>query len=583
MPLIRLFHLLIFCLLTSVMFAQTEGHQQLRVKNASLPSMVRGGSIDIPYPILYVHGLVGSDATWQEMSDWLESVLGGAIDLEFCLNADGSLSTSDASDDIESFIPGNLEAGNQYIINFNCAASGNCASSGSLSQSNQSGVYKQGEAIGMAIDAILDATGRSKVILLGHSMGGVACRQYLQNDDHWQSTTHRVAKLVTSGSPHVGFDLGSKLGKWGGLFEGIDTDSEAMRDLKNEHTGLFTSTPGVFFWGGEEDQDYMYDDIFYWWNVDVNCNGNTGEQVTGLNERNMYTDLEFASLFDTYDLVVSDASADLNFTGETTGGEDLCAVLNLGWNADFRCESWGWDVPGGVTLGHNELPEQLIETLWALDEADDYVNSYEVNLNQWYTGFLTPQATSSDGYNGYNGPYASDWDDFIISIPSSGGTLTVSAEFDGIAEGADILIYEVSSGQYIASIANVDAFETLNTTVAGGQYIIEFNHEVSNSDAFGQYFFQATLNQSNSVEEGDLSDVLLTVWPNPATDIIQFNTSLPSSSSRCIELFDAQGKKMYEMMNTSKTSIDVSSFPKGSYTLVFRTENEIVSQQVVVE
>ena len=166
---------------------------------------------------------------------------------------------------------------------------------------------------------------------------------------------------------------------------------------------------------------------------------------------------------DTYDLVVSDASADVNFTGETTGGEDLCAVLNLGWNGDYHCESWGWDVPGGVTLGHNELPEQLTETLWALDEADDYINSYEVNLNQWYTGFLTPQSTSSDGYNGYNGPYASDWDDFIVSVPSSGGTLTVSAEFDGVAEGADLLIYEVNSGEYIASIASVGAFETLNT------------------------------------------------------------------------------------------------------------------------
>jgi pimeloyl-ACP methyl ester carboxylesterase len=583
MPLIRLFHLLAFCVLTSCMFAQTDGQQQLRVKNATFASMNRGGDLHIPYPILYVHGLVGSDATWQEMSDWLESALGEAIDLEFSLNADGSLYTSDASDDVESFIPGNLEAGNQYIINFNCAASGNCASSGSLSQSNQAGIYKQGEAIGMAIDAILDATGRSKVILLGHSMGGVACRQYLQNNEHWQGTTHRVAKLVTSGSPHVGFDLGSKLGKWGGLFEGIDSDSEAMRDLKNEHTGFGTSTPGVFFWGGEEDQDYMYDDIFYWWNVDVNCNGSTGEEVVGLNERSMYNDLEFAGLFDTYDLVVTDASADYNFTGETTGGEDLCAVLNYGWTGDFHCESWGWDVPGGVTLGHNELPEQLIETLWALDEADDYVNSYEVNLNQWYTGFLTPQAISSDGYQGYNGPYASDWDDFIISIPLSGGTLTVSAEFDGVAEGADFLIYEVNSGQYIASIENVDAFETLNTTVTGGQYIIEFNENVSYSDAFGQYFFQATLNQSNSVEEDDLSDVLLTVWPNPATDIIQFNTNLPSSSSRCIELFDAQGKKMYEMMNTSKTTIDVSSFPKGSYTLVFHSQEHVVTRKIAIQ
>jgi hypothetical protein len=218
-----------------------------------------------------------------------------------------------------------------------------------------------------------------------------------------------------------------------------------------------------------------------------------------------------------------------------------------------------------------------------LDEADDYVNSYEVNLNQWYTGFLTPQAISSDGYQGYNGPYASDWDDFIISIPLSGGTLTVSAEFDGVAEGADFLIYEVNSGQYIASIENVAAFETLNTTVTGGQYIIEFNENVSYSDAFGQYFFQATLNQSNSVEEDDLSDVLLTVWPNPATDIIQFNTNLPSSSSRCIELFDAQGKKMYEMMNTSKTTIDVSSFPKGSYTLVFHSQEHVVTRKIAIQ
>ena len=64
MPLIRLTHLLIFCLLTSWMFAQTDGNPQHRIKNPTLPSMVRGGGVAIPYPILYVHGLVGSDATW---------------------------------------------------------------------------------------------------------------------------------------------------------------------------------------------------------------------------------------------------------------------------------------------------------------------------------------------------------------------------------------------------------------------------------------------------------------------------------------------------------------------------------------
>ena len=160
--------------------------------------------------------------------------------------------------------------------------------------------------------------------------------------------------------------------------------------------------------------------------------------------------------------------------------------------------------------------------------------------------------------------------------------MTVSAEFDGVAEGADLLIYEVNSGEYIASIASVGAFENLNTAVTGGQYIIEFNHEVSSADAFGQYFFQATLNQTNSVDAEERATELL-VWPNPATDVIHFSTELPSSLIRRIALFDAQGKQVYELLNASSSTIDVSSFPKGSYTLVFDAKDAVISRQVVIE
>ena len=67
---------------------KTVGHQQVQIKNPTRPSMTRGGNVNFPYPTLYVHGLVGSDATVQEMSEWRESALGEAINLEFCLNAD---------------------------------------------------------------------------------------------------------------------------------------------------------------------------------------------------------------------------------------------------------------------------------------------------------------------------------------------------------------------------------------------------------------------------------------------------------------------------------------------------------------
>lgn len=564
--------------------AQPVEVESQRVRGLQSNGSVRGGDTQIPYPILYLHGLVGSSASWQEMSEWLADAIGDPVDLEFCLNADGSLYSSDAADDIDSFIPSNLESANQYIINFNCNASGTCSSSGSLSlsQSNQAGIYKQGEAIGMAIDAVLDATGKSKVILLGHSMGGVACREYLQNTDHWPFATHRVAKLITSGSPHVGFDLGSKLFKIPGLFAGIDTDSEAFRDLKNEHTGFLTSTPGVYFWGGQEDQDYMYDDIFYWWNVDVNCNGSIGEQVEGLNERSLYTDLEFASIYDTYDLVVSTTSADYNFIGENTGGEDLCSVLFNGWGGDFHCESWGWDVPGGATLGHNELPEQLLETLWALDEADDYVNSYEVEFNQWYTGFLTPQSFSGDGYDGYSGPYLSDWDDFIITVPSAGGTLNIFAEFDTESQGADFLLYDVSASEYINWIDNVGAVETLSTSVDGGQYIIEFNHEITSSEGFGQYFFQVTLDQTNSTQQ-TTGHSAISVWPNPASDFITVGCEMSESSFFEFIILDVRGSERFISSGRFNTPLDISKFPKGCYSLIIKTNDFSESRKLILE
>lgn len=574
----------IFLLLTwaIALEAQPSALNSQKARGLQSHGSIRGGDTQIPYPILYVHGLVGSSASWQEMSDWIADAIGEPVDLEFCLNADGSLYSSDAADDIESFIPVNLESANQYIINFNCNALGTCSTNGSLSQSNQAGIYKQGEAIGMAIEAILDATGKSKVVLLGHSMGGVACREYLQNTDHWPFSTHRVAKLITSGSPHVGFDLGSKLFKTPGLFLGIDTDYEAFRDLKNEHSGFLTSTPGVYFWGGQEDQDYMYDDIFYWWNVDVNCNGSIGEQVEGLNERSMYTDLEFASIYDTYDLVVSSSSADYNFTGENTGGEDLCSVLANGWGGGFHCESWGWDVPGGATLGHNELPEQLLETLWALDEADDYVNSYEVELNQWYAGFLTPQSFSGDGYNGYSGPYAVDWDDFILEVPTAGGTLVVSAEFDQVSEGGNLLIYDVNSGEYINWIENVGATETLNTSVEGGEYIIEFNHNIAAADGFGQYFFLATLDQANSIEQTQ-RETALCIWPNPASHFIQLDFKKSVESIKEIRLIDAQGTVFQTAQTLASKTLDISAFPSGTYTLVIQTDSAVFTEKVVIQ
>lgn len=56
-----------------------------------------------------------------------------------------------------------------------------------------------GEGIARRIDDVLAATGAQQLILVGHSMGGLASRAYLR-----RYGTSKVAKLVTLGTPHQG-------------------------------------------------------------------------------------------------------------------------------------------------------------------------------------------------------------------------------------------------------------------------------------------------------------------------------------------------------------------------------------------
>ncbi|MFZ4708162.1 MAG: esterase/lipase family protein [Bacteroidales bacterium] len=63
-------------------------------------------------------------------------------------------------------------------------------------ESNQAAIAKQGYGLKLAIDMIKNRTGSNKVILVCHSMGGLAAREYIRtyyNND--------IAKIVTIGTP----------------------------------------------------------------------------------------------------------------------------------------------------------------------------------------------------------------------------------------------------------------------------------------------------------------------------------------------------------------------------------------------
>lgn len=63
-------------------------------------------------------------------------------------------------------------------------------------------IDRYAEGIAQRIDEVLAATGAPQVILVGHSMGGLASRAYLRRYGQ-----HQVARLITLGSPHHGSRL----------------------------------------------------------------------------------------------------------------------------------------------------------------------------------------------------------------------------------------------------------------------------------------------------------------------------------------------------------------------------------------
>lgn len=144
------------------------------------------------YPILFVHGWTADSRTWDAFTGEAVSYYGWSYGgrLDYCLNPDGNQSTSDGY--YQSFVnTSNLGVGDYYTVNFDISADGvlfvgNDGIPFNDDHSNQAAIVKQGWAVGDAIETVLDLTGAEKVILAGHSMGGLANREYLQNPENWQ-------------------------------------------------------------------------------------------------------------------------------------------------------------------------------------------------------------------------------------------------------------------------------------------------------------------------------------------------------------------------------------------------------------
>lgn len=524
-------------------------------------------NIKLPYPIIFIHGLNSSAETFSTttfsfLTPQYGLVNGGRFD--YCLNFDGNYSTANtnfyptANADIAVF-SGTWIAGDFYYVNFDTGIDGAFSPSSSASnqvQSNQSAVVKQGRAIRDAIIRVRQLTGRDKVILMGHSMGGLAAREYLQNTNLWlPDGNHHVAKLVTTGTPHGGSNASISI--LNTVFANINNQSEAVRDLRE--TYFYSGSPGVYLYGGTESNTVCDDMLsFYFTNVDVNCNGSIGNNVVGLNSKTLYNNLDYACIIGT--------SNPLN------GGDGVVDDQNASLATYYSLP-----VPQNtfsVSVSHTNLPAQVYENMQGLDEPNEYLLAYKIGFDSTYTGFTTMQPA---------GGYSYDFDDYKFTVTGN-NVVTVNVANIGLTNLVARIVETNTNNIAAAYQSSGSSSITFTQTLSSGNYYLEIFGTPTSSSYLSPYNF--TLSKTPStIGINELTEKLnnISIYPNPSKNQLTIDSDIYNSEMK-IEIYNTLGQEVYSTtLTNSKTTIDISQLSSNVYLMKLISDSSFTYKKFVKE
>ena len=501
------------------------------------------------YPIIFIHGLNSDDTTWDQFVNFLNTgniAWGNKQTFHITLNSDHN-STLYENDVIEA--PGNIFSPETHLfaINFHVYLDNegvwhfyeNETLLTPDSQSNESSIYKQGGALGRAIKSILNKTQAEKVVLVTHSMGGLAAREYLQRIENGQpkwwvypdeTEGHRVAKLVTTGTPH----LGSNAVRLGSV-KGINPISEAARDLTYDYNNISAppnlSDNGVYLFGGMESQIpinlFPFGTFF---NRDVNCNSITDE-ILGINSN----------------IAVKEDNPSMPLPANA----EYTWIVSVEGDIAVRSDRQYLQNKGdtlNVALTHGKEPKDAYSLVRALDEPDEPNNAYKIQVGKTYNGFTTFQPNFSPG--------DTDW--FKFDLNESGFiSLTVS---NVITRGTDV----TTSIQLFAGNNLTNPLVSGNNN--GGLSTIQINSPNLGSD---EYFIKIL----GTPEEGG--------WQNPYTlklDFIGLPTNFVVSPS--ISAIFADGSSATDLNAEIRDSAG-NFIPNASNPVTFTITSGAQSAQLV--
>jgi len=527
-----------------------------------------------PYPIIFLHGLVSSDNTWTQA---ITALSGSAKVFDVCLDHGGNRATASLTNDISiiGWRDGTSTASPNrlYVMNFDNTrfqTSGHSAHT----LSNQSAIYKQGIALKEMIRAVLTIENASKVILIGHSMGGLEIREYLQRGydgttngrgsnwvDQSSSSGHSVAHVVTLGTPHLGSNHSG--GILSLILSGIDESSEACRDLR--FTTPTTPTAPYLFGGNES----AYSWIPQPYNKDVNCNGSQVDLISGLNSGTSFNPAMSLPSNIWYTWITS------NYLGRN---EDGLVDLSCQWLYSGTTITPQSADTLLLNVHHIDEPNNTAAIIRGIDEPANFNYAYDISISSVIKGFIT----YGMNHNSY------DKDVFKFTATNNGAKdVTVK----NTNSGTDSLyVYDGTTLLTGIAIGNGTFSTAIQMSQSKVYYIVITGHATATSWQ-NPYSVQISPNSGSSIKDNinlNYNFALEQNYPNPFNPETIISYQIPFSGIVTLKLFDILGREAAELVNEEKTAgrYDVkfngSKLPSGIYIYRLTGNNVNISKKMTL-
>lgn len=339
--------------------------------------------------------------------------------------------------------------------------------------SNQSSIVKTGLGLKLAIDLVTETTKSSKVILVGHSMGGLTAREYVQSD-LFDEENPDVAHIATYSTPHMGSNT-SDIGAIGDLL-GLKyaVRSESVRDLryslKEDLLPPTNPNNAPYLYGGLE-KDPEWSSNFNFYGYDVNADGDEDDNIVGLNQKDWPERVSInAVIANHYELINNPPFPQIWIPLNT---DDIVATSRQYPNTGivepgslletFTFRYYGYNLEGVKPPIHNNTHKNFPNVMIALDEPDSDNLAYELKKDITYTGFTTHQENNVEEDK--------DWYFFKSDV---GGPANINIELPQILEEWNLYLYNGDEtgviGDPITTISNNDGINNIDFEAVYDQY-----------------------------------------------------------------------------------------------------------------